>query len=427
MADLLTGLDGTTPFDLETLTRAAAAGLAGEPIPAVTGVAIVDGTENRFPTSHSALLSLSSDGGSEPHLVFLKKVTAAAMAHKPWPDRRRTLAYIRTELRVYEEFGATLLERGVPLPKPRLLISQLDALGGTEVASPPGDEPSEEALRECGALLFLEPVGAGYEQGSPLAPERAAVALAAVANLHAASWEDRELLGRAADRLQRHGGAYNLSIRNPSELTKIRANWESFVATFTAHDPELFSQPGMLTLGERLERWAPWVAAQLDAEPTDAHATLVHGDFKAMNVFLPAEGSGEKAVLIDFASTGVGYGMADVAMHLNHAILPEDMSAGGEERLLDGYLAALKAARGPGAAEYPRELALRHYRLGCVDYGRFVVGRFWSAGKTTPDSFAAKAASPNSGLWNRRVDAALAFAARINRYLAVFEAEGAGP
>ena len=135
------------------------------------------------------------------------------------------------------------------------------------------------------------------------------------------------------------------------------------------------------------------------------------------------KGSGDKAVLIDFASTAPSVTGWQMGRHagLNHAILPEDMAAGGEERLLDGYLAALKTARGPGAAEYPRDLALRHYRLGCVDYGRFVVGRFWSAGKTTPDSFAAKAASPNSGLWNRRVDAALAFAARINRYLAVFE------
>ena len=100
-------------------------------------------------------------------------------------------------------------------------------------------------------------------------------------------------------------------------------------------------------------------------------------------------------MLIDFASTGVGFGAADVAMHLQHAITPADLADGGEERLIDGYLAALKAARGPEAAEYPRELAMRHYTLGVVDYGRFIVGRFWSA--ATPESFAKKANSPNSG------------------------------
>ena len=137
------------------------------------------------------------------------------------------------------------------------------------------------------------------------------------------------------------------------------------------------------------------MSAQLSPGAEDPHATLVHGDYKAMNVFLPPEGSDKGAVLIDFASTGVGFGAADVAMHLQHAITPADLADGGEERLIDGYLAALKAARGPEAAEYPRELAMRHYTLGVVDYGRFIVGRFWSA--ATPESFAKKANSPNSG------------------------------
>jgi hypothetical protein len=46
----------------------------------------------------------------------LKKVSAAAMAHKAWPDRRRTLAYSRTELRVYQEFAPELVTRGVKIP-----------------------------------------------------------------------------------------------------------------------------------------------------------------------------------------------------------------------------------------------------------------------------------------------------------------------
>ena len=34
-------------------------------------------------------------------------------------------------------------------------------------------------------------------------------------------------------RLQRHGGSFSLSIRNPKELTKIKANWDNFRETFT--------------------------------------------------------------------------------------------------------------------------------------------------------------------------------------------------
>ena len=75
-------------------------------------------------------------------------------------------------------------------------------------------------------------------------------------------------------------------------------------------------------LGQRRRRAAPWGAAQLAPAPSDKHACLVHGDLKAMNASLPRDNPDPDALLIDFASTGVGYGMADVAMHLCHALMP---------------------------------------------------------------------------------------------------------
>ena len=90
-------------------------------------------------------------------------------------------------------------------------------------------------------------------------------------------------------------------------------------------------------LGQRLRRAAPWVAAQLAPAPTDRHACLVHGDLKAMNAFLPRDNPDPDALLIDFASTGVGYGMADVAMHLCHALMPGDLRT-HEADLLQRYL-----------------------------------------------------------------------------------------
>ena len=129
-------------------------------------------------------------------------------------------------------------------------------------------------------------------------------------------------------------------------------------------------------------------------------------------------------ILIDFASTGVGLGMADVAMHLVHALVPADLDGGGEEALIDGYLASLAAARGVAAVKlspYPRELALRHFRLATIDYGRFIMGRFWAA--ATPERFAAAAASPNVVLANRDLASALRFVERISRYLAEYEEE----
>lgn len=88
-----------------------------------------------------------------------------------------------------------------------------------------------------------------------------------------------------------------------------------------------------------------------------------------MNVFFPNDPSAP-AMLIDFASTGVGFGMSDVGMLLTHSVSPEILEGGTEERLVDAYLSALEAARGAQASVYPRELAMRHYRLAVVDYGR---------------------------------------------------------
>ena len=37
---------------------------------------------------------------------------------------------------------------------------------------------------------------------------------------------------------------------------------------------------------------------------------------------------------------------------------------------------------------YTKEIAMRHYRLACIDYFRFILGRFW--GKANPESFEKK-------------------------------------
>lgn len=416
---LLTGVDGA-PLSLDVLSRAVICLFPGADLP-VRSVEIAEGTELKQPSSHSATLQCECDTGG--HDVFMKKCTAAALAHKPWADRRRTLMYIRNEMRFYNEFASELHSRGVGLPRVGLLQGSLaPALGvDEEVSAAPGDEPTAADLATCGAMLFLEPLADGrYEQEAPLRPARALVLLKAAAKLHAAAMGDVPLLDAAAARLQRHGGSFALSIRNPKELDKCVANWAHFVEVFTASDPALFARPEVAALGARLHAASGYVAAQLAPEPAAEYATLVHGDLKAMNVFLPASEDDEEvdgALLIDFASTGVGYGMADLGMNLSHAVLPADLADGGEKALLDGYLDAVAAA----GATYPREVALRHYRLGVVDYGRFVLGRFW--GSASPEAFAAKAGKVNIGLVNRDVAAALAFADRVSRYLCEFERE----
>ena len=410
-SDIRHGLDGAPHARVLEALRALGPVADGASVAATT---VAD--ELKQPNSHSAVLRLElSDGAARE--VFVKKVTARHLAHKPWADRRRSLAYARCELRFYREFAP-----GLDVGTPRVALLEDDGLDELGDAEPPA-----AALETCGAVMWLGPVRGGFEQASPLAPARAALVLDAAARLHASAWEDEAVLGRAAERLQRHGGSFALSIRNPKELERLEANWATFKANFaTVAPPGFFDAPGVADLGGRLKRAARFVANELAPAPGDAFACLVHGDLKAMNVFLPTD-DGERALLIDFASTGVGYGMADVAMHLAHAVFP--LPADVEDGLIDGYLAALDAYGIDGTEGspyyYTRGAARHHYRLGLVDYARFVVGRFWGA--ASPETFAAKAANRNVALVHRNVDAALAFVAKVDAYLRLVEADIASP
>ena len=83
-----------------------------------------------------------------------------------------------------------------------------------------------------------------------------------------------------------------------------------------------------------------------------------------MNAFLPRDNPDTDALLIDFASTGVGYGMADVAMHLCHALMPGDLRT-HEAAFVARHLRFLDQP------DYDPKLARRHYELATIDYGRF--------------------------------------------------------
>ena len=106
-------------------------------------------------------------------------------------------------------------------------------------------------------------------------------------------------------------------------------------------------------------------------------------------------------------------GMADVAMHLCHALMPGDLRT-HEAELLQRYLRFL-------GQDYDSKLARRHYELATIDYGRFVLGRFWGA--ASPDSFWEKRHKSNVALVHRNVPAALHFVERLDAYLAKYEGE----
>lgn len=467
-SELLVGLDGE-PLSTEVVAQALCK-LDGQPhthcasASTVVGISVASSTQTG--ASHSGVLRVSLSAGpadgAASRLLFIKKVSASAMAHKPWGALRRNLGYARTESRFYLEFAHLLSHSGLLTPRlahAELRLNTLLGDGPLDAASTSETPPESTKLEGAGALFLLEcaPPSA-FEQASPLDESRAALVLAAVARLHASAWQRPDLLAKAATRLQSpHGGSFALSVRTPSELDQIDETYAAFLQGFREDCGEgaaLLARPSVVALGQRLKRCAAAIAERLAPKPDAPFATLIHGDLKAMNVMLPradavaadrttaqiageilaAQDSAEEtpggqtaltpptdAMLIDFASCGVGVGMSDVAMFLAHSVSPETLAQGGRERLLRSYLYSLRRFGGKSLEGFTEEVAMRHYHLAHVDYARFVIGRFWPGANV--EQLKARSANRNVTLPNRSVHAALAFIDQTDRSLATVEKE----
>jgi len=353
--------------------------------------------------------------------VFIKKVDASTYASKSWPDFRRTLMYLRTEVLFYKVLLPDLKERGF-CATPDILLADFDLNGlidedekATDQSRP---EPENWTAEGKGGHIIMEAIDNPYYQDSPIELDQAKETLSAVAGLHAAAWEDKELLIKADKWLSR--GSYHLKTRNVKELAGMEQSWEHFRSNFGESDPALFDRCS--DIGKRIKNLAEYISDEVSPGPTDRYATLSHGDFKAMNCFLPRESTDRGVILVDFASTGVGLGMSDVAMHIHHAIKAEDLANGGEEVLLNHYLDQLNTQLGPDKA-YPKDVALRHYRLACADYFRFLLGRFWKS--ASPETFEKRKDSKNTVLMNRNLESALAFLDRVEKHVTEIEKERA--
>lgn len=353
-----------------------------------------------------------------PPRVFVKHVDAAkyAATKKDWHDLRRALVYVRTEVRFYNSVKLDCI--------PNVEYARYDLEGlinENEHVTNAGERTTMPSVEECegkGGLLVLDLIPEeDYHQASPLTIEQCKQCLSAIAALHKAAWQDEELLTIASKDLSIP--TFSLALRNPKELAGIEVAWEKFRVAFQDDLEGAGLWNRTETLAIRLKENAEWIAEQLSPSPTDPYATLVHGDYKAMNAFLPRK-SGDSGKLVDFASAGIGNPMMDVAMHISHACLPQDLAAiqssglSGEEELFEHYINALDIG------EYRREVAWHHYKLAFCDYLRFFVGRMWAS--ATPETMKSKLNNPNINNINRYPEAAMAFIDRGERYLTEIEA-----
>mmetsp|Transcript_7682 Transcript_7682/g.10958 ORF Transcript_7682/g.10958 Transcript_7682/m.10958 type:complete len:480 (-) Transcript_7682:80-1519(-) len=395
--------------------------------------------------------------------LFVKRIQVSNYAHKSWTDLRRTLVYGRTEARFYKDVLPWMESKGYLqqfpnlVPKCHLVEYDFDGLlseeehavlvndAGTTTTTKSSSSSTKDGRnddakddKEKGATFILDSIcSTKYFQDSPLEPHQVRKCLSTVAKLHACAWEEEEILHIAKERLS--VTSYHLPFRNPKELEMMEESWTKFTTAFCTSSPkakELFAKPSIQILGKRIKDIAHYVSNELSPTATDKYATLVHGDYKSMNVFLPVsvnqdtngeeENSSDDAIMIDFASVGVGFGMCDVAMNITHALHPQHLKDGQEERLVEYYLEQLEMAfenksSSSKKLSYPKEIAFRHYKLAVIDYFRFVLGRFWKS--ATPESFEAKKNTKNRTLPNRNADSAFAFIERVDRYLVDFEKE----
>lgn len=431
----------------------------------ITSAEVVPGTERRWPQSHSAVLHVRWADG-EDACIFLKRTPAAVCGSEgARPNWRRDALSCRAEARFYSEFAPTLRERGVRLP--RCLAVSVDPLLDAMLPSAARHTPvagdvaatcgASAAPAKAGTVLVLERFHA-CTQHSPLSRPQALRSLQSLARLHAAAWEDVGLLRRAAERLHPTGGTWwALPKRDASELNRMAERWPAFLSAFASAAPNLVSRPSVQGLPARLSRVAQWVAAEVRVGPDDAYATLVHGDYKAANLFFPRDGhdtagghgqpgSGRKpelevgavggctadgdasasaedgeAVPVDFQWTGVGLGMSDVAYHLTHAVgLDALQQDSGERGLILFYLAELRA-RLPVTACLTDEVAVRQYTLALLDYARLLLSRF----VTSPAECEAVGRSErkaNVGVAYRDSRAAVALVERVEAALSDMEA-----
>ena len=440
--------------DLKTILSHALPGRNINSYEHVDGVKQANAEGSRILSRHSSSLSEKYDDECDKDALletelFLKRVVAKAYTHKSWTDMRRTLVYLRTEVRFYNEIVPLLSNNDDMLRRkiPNCFHATYDLSGLVEEDSPttdasqpsplPQDEQQINALLETkGGHMLLESLSPshGYFQDSPITRQQSLACLKTVADLHSSAWGDATLLQQINDRLSSAGGSYHLQFRNPKELQNIVASWETFRGNFVDLNEKtkiLLEKDSVVRLGQRVYDMAEYVSKELTPKLDEEYATLVHGDYKAMNVFLPSKDDAvddKQPIMIDFSCVGIGYGMSDVGMHIVHAVLPQDLENGGEEELLEGYLTVLEEAisRRKGQSwTYPREIAMRHYQLACIDYLRFILGRFWRS--ATPESFEKKKASKNTTLINRNVDAAMTFIEKVDKYLDAFERERKAP
>jgi len=316
-------------------------------------------------------------------IKFVDMTLTHPMSNDDWeePPEDPELLHLRqsyaNERRFYDSASYTRLKEQHRLSLPRLVALDFDGtkprpwvcLVLTDVAAP-------------SATTATPP----FDEHPVFLPKtRAKQALHYVAHWHAACWGEDGSTGSAATRLWPRGGFWNakrhllLSCKTKKKRRSIATAWTGTTTYLKTRHPHLLTERTK-TIGQRLQAMAdPLRELWQDLTFVQPYITLIHGDYKAANLFFCACTHEEKeddddpqkyVCAVDFQYTGHGLGAFDVA----YLLYPDARGAWEEpeeEELLRAYHDALIAAlimygKG-GPSSYPYTLFLAHYHLVRLD------------------------------------------------------------
>ena len=215
-------------------------------------------------------------------------------------------------------------------------------------------------------------------------------ALKWVAAFHAIFWNDskNELWRRD---LWERGGFWTGDKDPKSGNAKISSNWAQTLRWLQSNRPDDITD-ATKGLGKRIECIAQALTKFLASESTGKQGTLLHGDYKAANLFFTncspdssldssSEFGAESVAAVDFQFAGAGLGAEDVA----YLLYPDARGhmEGRQDDLLRVYYDELilqligQQKGGPSSIPYDRFCA--HYQLSRLDFTRHLLSKGWSA------------------------------------------------
>lgn len=211
-----------------------------------------------------------------------------------------------------------------------------------------------------------------------LSKDLAACALKWIAKFHALFWGESSTTWRR-----------NLWDRGAFWTTKsvgtegVSTAWTGTMRYLEQKHPE-YMTANTKSLGRRIEKAGAAIAHLLAKESAGSrYATLIHGDYKAANLFFQDDlESADSVAAVDFQFTGGGLGVEDVAYLLypdargDHFVYEEELL----ETYHDELILQLITQQKGGPSTMPFDIFQRYYELSRIDMTRYWLSKNrWAA------------------------------------------------